>query len=428
MVHTINYLKEDGKPDLSTRSIVDYFRTRPTTLFEIPVLKSETSLLKTLNPIPGLSEMTLTNWSFYGLGFFAWTVDSLDFFCVSAAASEMAHTLQVDITEITWGVTLVLMLRSVGAFIFGILSDAYGRKWPFIACCVIFIILEIGTGFVQTYTQFLAVRALFGIAMGGMYGNAAATALEDQPERARSVLSGLFLPGYNFGYLLAVVFFRAFESTYKGDQGWGALLWFSAGLPVILIFWRLCHGESVAFLKLQEKRELEAKNNLEPKNMLKKVKERILPVFRTEWLMFIYLVVLMSVYNFMSHGSQDLYPTLLVKQHNVGPDKKTVLMVIVNLGAMAGGVFFGQLTELMGRRLTIIICCIMGGAFIYPSFFSDDLPTMTGGYFFLCFATMGAWGVAPLHLMELVNKEHRVFLSGIGMSLNFIHELFMNEN
>lgn len=417
MADTITYLKEDGRPDLSTRNIVDYLRTRPTTLFNIPYLHLESSVWKTMNPFPGLSEMSWTNWSFYGLGFFAWTVDSLDFFCVSAAASEMAHTLQVDITQITWGVTLVLMLRSVGAIIFGLTSDAYGRKWPFIACCFLFVVLEIGTGFVQTYKQFLAVRALFGIAMGGMYGNAAATALEDQPEGARSILSGLFLPGYNFGYLLAVVFFRAFENTYKGDQGWRALFWFSAGLPLLLILWRLCHGESVAFTKLKEKRRLEAGKRKDKPNKVKEFSKTVSLVFRTEWLMFIYLVVLMSIYNFMSHGSQDLYPTLLVKQHNVGPDRKTVLMVVVNLGAMAGGLFFGQLTELMGRRLTIILCCIMGGAFIYPSFFSSDLPTMTGGYFFLCFATMGAWGVAPLHLMELVNKDNRVFLSGIVYQL-----------
>ena len=417
MTNTMEYIKEDGKPNLSKESILDYLKTRATTLFDIPMLKDKTPVWEKLNPVPGLSEMTLTNWSFYGLGFFAWTVDSMDFFCVSAAASEMALTLGVSIEDITWGVTLVLMLRSVGAIIFGVVSDHYGRKWPFIACCLLFVILEIGTGFVKTYEQFLGVRALFGIAMGGMYGNAAATALEDQPQKARSILSGLFLPGYNFVYLLAVVFFRAFENTYKEGEGWRSLFWFSSGLPLILICWRLCHGESAAFIRLKQKRRVEARDDLEHRNPMKKLNSQISLVFKTEWLMFVYLVVLMSGYNFMSHGSQDLYPTLLVKQHNVGPDRKTVLMVVVNLGAMAGGLFFGQMTELLGRRFTIIICCIMGGAFIYPSFFSNDLNTMTGGYFFLCFATMGAWGVAPLHLMELVNKDNRVFLSGIVYQL-----------
>ncbi|MDN5809110.1 MAG: MFS transporter [Staphylococcus equorum] len=423
MVDIIKYTKEDGKPNLSGASIIDYFKTRPTTLFDIPMLKDKTLLWERLNPLPGLSEMTLTNWSFYGLGFFAWTIDSMDFFCVSAAASEIANTLEVDIEDITWGVTLVLMVRTIGAIIFGVLSDHYGRKWPFIACCVLFIIFEIGTGFVQTYEQFLVVRALFGIAMGGMYGNAAATALEDQPKKARSILSGLYQPGYNFGYLLAVVFFRAFENTYKGDQGWRSLFWFSAGLPVILICWRLCYGESVAFKQVKEKRKLDSKNNLEHCSPIKILSNQLRLIFRTDWLMLLYLVALMAVFHFMSHGSQDLYPTLLEKQHDVGSNRKTVIMVIVNLGAIAGGLLFGQMTELLGRRLTIIICCIMGGAFIYPSFFSNDLNTITGGYFFLCFATMGAWGVAPLHLMELVNKDNRVFLSGIGMYLNCFDEV-----
>lgn len=422
MADTIKYIKEDGTPNLSRGSIIDYFKTRSTTLFDMPMLRDKTPIWKKLNPVPGLSEMSLNNWSFYWLGFFAWTIDSMDYFCASASASEIAHTLEVDIEEITWGMTLVLMFRSVGAVMFGIASDSCGRKWPFIVCCVLFIVLEIGTGFVQTYKQFLAVRALFGIAMGGMYGNASATALEDQPEKARSILSGFFLPGNDFGNLLANVFFRAFYNTYKGDQGWRALFWFSSGLPLILICWRLYLDESVVFLQLKERRRLDAKNDLERHNPVKKFNSQIGLLFKTEWLMFVYLVVLMSGYNFMSHGSQDLYPTVLEKQHNVGPNQKVILVVVASLGAMAGGLFFGQVTELFGRRLTVIICCIMGGVFIYPSFFSNDIATMTVCYFFLCFGIMGAWGVAPLHLIELVNKDHRVFLSGTSMFSNPIND------
>lgn len=413
----MGYTKADGKPDLSKSTIIDYIKTRPTTLFNIPFLKSNNGLWDTINPIPGLSEMKAMDWNFYLLGYSAWVVDSMDFFCVSVSAPEMANTLNVDITQITWGLTLVLMLRSVGAVIFGLASDFYGRKWPFIVCCVLFIILEILTGFILNYKQFLGVRAMFGIAMGGMYGNAAATALENLPPRARSILSGLFLPGYNFGYLLAIVFFRGFQFSYKGDQGWRALFWFSAGLPVILIVWRLCLPESPNYIELNEKRKLQVAKELDKNTKFQRMKRNFMVVFRTEWLMFVYLVLLMTAFNFISHGSQDLYPTLLVKQHNVGPDRKTVIMVVVNLGAMCGGLFFGQLTELMGRRLTIIICCLCGGAFIYPSYFSNNLNTLTGGYFFLCFATMGAWGVAPLHLIELVNKEHRVVLSGLVYQL-----------
>ncbi|CUM64544.1 uncharacterized protein PRCAT00002150001 [Priceomyces carsonii] len=409
----MGYTKADGSPDLSLSSILLYFKTRVSTLFDIPAKKYEVSVWDKVNPIPGLKLMTASDWNYFGLGFFAWTIDSMDFFCVSASASEIAATLGVSITDITWGVTLVLMLRSVGAFIFGLAADYYGRKWPYIFVAFLFLVIEIATGFVRNYQEFLGVRALFGVAMGGMYGIAAATALEDQPEEARSILSGLFLPGYNLGYIFAVVFFRAFENTYKGTEGWRALFWFSSGLPLILIVWRVFFPETNAFLKLKEKRRQEGSTV----SKWKQFKTSVSALFKTEWLMFIYLVLLMSGFNFMSHGVMDLYPTMLVQQHDVGPDRKTVIMVVVNIGAIIGGLFFGQLTEFLGRRLTVIICCIWSCAFLYPAFFVNDLNTLTAGFFFLLFATMGAWGVAPLHLLELVNDNQRVFLSGLVYQL-----------
>lgn len=399
-------------PKIGKKEVVDYLKTRFTTLFDIPMLKSEKTVLETINPFPGLSQMKASNWNFYFLGFFAWTVDSFDFFLVSASAPEIAESLGVSITDITWGVTLVLMLRSVGAFIFGLVADTYGRKWPFIIICIIFSVIELGTGFIQTYKQFLGVRAIFGIAMGAMYPVASTTALEDQPPRARSILSGFFLPGYNFGYLLAVVFYRAFQFTYKPGEGWRSVFWFSAGVPVLLIIWRLCFPESESFVKLKK-----SKAKLNETKTKKWFDLDIFETMRTEWLMFLYLIFLMSGFNFMSHGSQDLYPTLLTKDVGVTPNQKTVIMVVVNLGAMCGGIFFGQLTELLGRRLTIIICCICSGAFLYPSFFLKDVSGIIGGYFFLNFCVMGAWGVAPLHLFELVNTTHRAFLSGLVYQL-----------
>lgn len=413
-IQDINHDLYNEKPVITTETIKRYLATRVTTLFDIPIRKTELSAWQILNPIPGLKLMTARDWNFYFLGFLAWTVDSMDFFCVSVSASEIAHTLGVDITQITWGVTLVLMLRFVGAIIFGIMSDYFGRKYSYILICFLFVVLEIGTGFVQTYSQFLAVRALFGIAMGAMYGVASCTALESQPQKARSILSGLFLPGYNLGYLFAVIFFRAFQTSYKGDQGWRSLFWFSAGLPILLIVWRLCFPESEAFINMKKEKKLLAEKTGTTSQWFDK---SILTTMKTEWLMFVYLIFLMSGFNFMSHGSQDLYATLLVKQHGVQPDAKTVILVVVNLGAICGGLFFGQLTELLGRRLTIMVCCIFSGAFLYPSFFSSTEKGIIGGYFFLNFGVMGAWGVAPLHLLELVNATHRTLLAGVTYQL-----------
>lgn len=281
----MDYTKEDGSPNLTKSNIIHYFKTRPSTLFDIPFFKTDKKVWQVLNPIPGLKEMSLSDWNYYFLGWTAWTIDAIDFFCVSAAAPEIAATLGVDIVDITWGMTLVLMLRSVGALIFGIASDYYGRKWPFIVNLFIFVVLEIATGFVKTYKEFLAVRAIFGIAMGGMYGNAAATAIENQPIAARSILSGLFLPAYNFGYALAVIFFRAFENTYKPGEGWRSLFWFSAGLPVIVIIWRMFFPESAHFLRLKTQRRLETKNDIEQLKT-KKIKQNIFTMIKTEGLMY----------------------------------------------------------------------------------------------------------------------------------------------
>lgn len=203
--------------------------------------------------------------------------------------TELAAEFDKSVTDITWGITLVLMLRSVGAIVFGIASDRWGRKWPFIANNVMFIALELGTGFCQTYQQFLACRALFGIAMGGIYGNAAATALEDCPVEARGIVSGLLQEGYAFGYLLAAAFARALVGT--TPHGWRPYYWFAAAVPVLIIAFRLCLPETETFRKRQETREdLGATSTFfsEGKVALKR-----------HWLILIYLVLLMAGFNFM---------------------------------------------------------------------------------------------------------------------------------
>jgi SHS family lactate transporter-like MFS transporter len=182
------------------------------------------------------------------------------------------------------------MLRSVGSIIFGLLADRYGRKWPFIVNCALFVVLELGTGFVNTFNQFLAVRSLFGIAMGGMYGNAAATALEDVPSEARGLMSGIFQQAYAFGFLLATALGRGFINTVGHE--WRPLFWFTAGLPVLLIVARLFMPETDTYL---ERKELREKGD----NIGKVFIEEGKIALREYWLLLIYLVLLMAGFNFM---------------------------------------------------------------------------------------------------------------------------------
>lgn len=146
-----------------------------------------------LNPFPAVKEISGKQWLFILSGLAAWTWDSFDFFTVSLNVDKLSEDLNTDVHLITWGITLVLMLRTIGAFIFGYLGDKYGSKWPFVVNLILMCILQVGTGFISTFKQFLGVRALFGIIMGGIYGNATATALDDCPIKAK----GFIMEYYN---------------------------------------------------------------------------------------------------------------------------------------------------------------------------------------------------------------------------------------
>ncbi|CBX99314.1 similar to carboxylic acid transporter protein [Plenodomus lingam JN3] len=362
---------------------------------------------KVANPITLLRLLNLQQWLFFLVAFFAWTWDAFDFFTVSLTVENLAETFGKTKVDITWGITLVLMLRSVGSIVFGLAADRYGRKWTFIINNLLFIVLELATGFCVTYKEFLAVRALFGIAMGGLYGNAAATALEDCPEAARGLISGMLQQGYAFGYLLATVFARAFVDTVGHE--WRPLFWFGAGPPVLIIIFRICLPETLAYQERQRLRE-------EQPNAAKVFLEEGKVALKRHWLLLIYMVLLMAGFNFMSHGSQDLYPTMLTNQYNFSKNQVTVIQVMANVGAMCGGTFVGYSSSIFGRRFSIVVMCILGGALLYPYTFTSSNAVIAAAVFEQ-FCVQGAWGVVPIHLMELSPGSFRTFVVGTSYQL-----------
>jgi SHS family lactate transporter-like MFS transporter len=231
------------------------------------------------------------------VAFFGWTWDAFDYFTIPLTITDLAATFDRSNTDITWGITLVLMFRSIGAAVFGIVADRYGRKWPFVVNNLLFVVLELATGFCRTYHQFLAVRSLFGLAMGGVYGNAAATALEECPPKARGIISGILQQGYSFGYLLATAFARGLVNT--TNHGWRPLFWFGACPPVLIIALRLCLPETKPFLEHEKVRK---ENNSKTSSF---IREGAVALER-HWLLLIYMVFLMAGFNFMvgtdAHG------------------------------------------------------------------------------------------------------------------------------
>ncbi|KAG5986465.1 hypothetical protein E4U54_005404 [Claviceps lovelessii] len=268
-----------------------------------------------------------------------------------------------------------------------------------------------GTAFCQTYSQFLACRALFGVAMGGLYGNAAATALEDLPDEARGLMSGILQQGYAFGYLLCAAFARGLVDT--SSYGWRPLYWFGACPPALFIGARLLLPETHVF---QEHQRMRKAADVVGKSAGSVFISEGKVALKHHWLLLTYLVLLMAGFNFLSHGSQDLYPTMLKNQLQFSKTEVTVTQVVANLGAMAGGTVVGFCSQSVGRRFSIIVCCVLGGALLYPYGFVGDKSIMAAA-FFQQFFVQGAWGVIPIHLMELSPGAFRSFVVGTAYQL-----------
>jgi SHS family lactate transporter-like MFS transporter len=313
-----------------------------------------------------------------------WTLDAFDFFLVIMVVPHIAHDFRVAIPAIAVAVTITLMLRPVGALIFGSLADKYGRRVPLMIDVAAYSIIELATAFSPNVTVFIALRALYGIAMGGEWGLGAALAMESLPAGKRGIFSGILQEGYAAGYLLAAIVYGAFYDFI----GWRGM--FVVGvLPALLIFFIRRHvPESPAWLAQKHARAAGG--------------ARLLwNAFVARWPLFLYTIVLMTAFNYMSHGTQDLYPTFLTLQHGFNSHLVGLLTAIMNVGAFAGGTFFGWISQRVGRRVAIIVCGLLGLALIPVWAFSQTAVMLAAGGFCMQLAVQGAWGVIPAHLNEI---------------------------
>ncbi|CAF1451143.1 unnamed protein product [Adineta ricciae] len=344
------------------------------------------------NPIKLLRMLNRRQTALFIVALLAWTFDAFDFFSVTLNITNIAETYGKTASDITWGITVTLMLRSVGAIIFGVAGDQFGRKWPFIVNVVFYAIVEICTGFCNTYEQFLGVRVLFGIAMGGVYGNCAATALEDAPMAVRGLLSGMLQQGYALGYLLAA----AFNLAITPNQS----------------------HETETFTRVKAERVAKALENKKDSKVssVRAFLSGIRPALAEHWATLIYLVLMMAGFNFLSHGSQDLYPTFLSSQLGFSPTYVTVTTVVANCGAILGGSVVGYFSNCFGRRLSILAVLIIGAALI-PAYTLPRTKSIMAGAFFEQLCVQGAWGVVPIHLMELAPVNFRSFVVGTSYQL-----------
>jgi SHS family lactate transporter-like MFS transporter len=345
--------------------------------------------------IEALSGWTSEQKHVVAASFLGWSLDAFDFFLLVFVLKDIAQEFNTDVSNVTIAILLTLAMRPVGAFLFGRAADRWGRRPTLMVDVLLYSILELASGFAPSITVLIVLRALYGVAMGGEWGVGASLTMESIPLHARGFVSGLLQSGYPTGYFLASIVY---------------------GLLFPIIGWRgmFMVGVLPALLVLYIRRNVPESPSW---NRAAAAKTNSLAVLKSHWRIGIYAVVLMTAFNFFSHGTQDIYPTFLQVQHGLSPREVGLIAVVYNIGAICGGLLFGSLSEYYGRRRIIVIAALLSLAAIPLWAFAASPVLLAFGAFLMQFTVQGAWGVIPVHLNELSPDDAR------GTFPGFVYQL-----
>jgi MFS transporter, SHS family, lactate transporter len=339
------------------------------------------------------------HWHAVVASFLGWMLDAFDFFVVVFLVDTLATQFQVSKAELVFTITATLAMRPIGALIFGLLADRYGRRRPLMANVIFFSVIELLCGFSPNYTTFLVLRTIYGIGMGGEWGVGASLAMEAAPPKWRGLLSGVLQSGYPLGYLLAAVAARFIEPAF----GWRAMFWVGGAPALLALYIRSKVPESEAW-----------KQHRAPTTTA------ILAVVKQHWKLAIYLVLMMTLMMFLSHGTQDLYPDFLKSTHAASSQMVSYMAILYNIGAVAGTLIFGHLSEKLGRRSGMIFALVLTLTMIPGWAFATSIVTLAITAFVLQAGVQGAWGVIPAHLNELSPDQTRGLLPGLAYQLGIL--------
>jgi len=318
--------------------------------------------------------------------YLGWMLDAFDFFILTFVLKDIAKEFGVDVPAVAYALFLTLAMRFVGAFIFGRIGDVWGRKPALMLDILCYSIIGALAAFAPNLWVFLVLRALFGIAMGGEWGLGGSLAMESIPPRARGTVSGILQSGYPSGFILAAIAYGLLYGRTFGDHvfGWRAMFLLSILPALVVLFIRSNVPESPAFEASRAHTKLSLWETVNANKGLA-----------------IYMVVLMMCFNLFSHGTQDLYPTFLQKQHNFDPTTVSWITIVANVGAIVGGLTFGHVSERIGRVNAITVAALIALPVLPLWAFSSTPMMLALGAFVMQVAVQGAWGVVPAHLNEL---------------------------
>jgi SHS family lactate transporter-like MFS transporter len=332
-------------------------------------------------------------------GFLGWTLDAFDFFVITFMYDVLARHFGVSKSQIILTTFATLAMRPIGALLFGLLSDRYGRRIPLMANVIYFSLIELLCGFSPNYKFFFVMRALFGIGMGGEWGVGASLAMEAAPIRWRGVLSGILQSGYPIGNMLAALAARFILPAW----GWRPMFWIGALPALLALYIRAKVPESEAW-----KQHRVASTG------------QILRIVALEWKRVLYLVVLMTFMMFLSHGTQDLYPDFLQEVHRASSAVRANIAIIYNIGAVVGAIIFGHLSQVAGRRKGMIAALGLSLLMIPLWAFGGNLTILMCAAFVMQAGVQGAWGVIPVHLNELSADATRGLMPGLTYQLGIL--------
>ncbi|KXS12087.1 MFS general substrate transporter [Gonapodya prolifera JEL478] len=353
------------------------------------------------SPIALLSKLSPKQWVVFTAAFLGWALDAMDYFLLTLAVSDISKEFGTSDSAVTSAITLTLLLRPVGALIFGLAGDKWGRRYPLMINVIMYSILELATGFCPNFASFLVVRSLFGIAMGGEWGLGASLAMEAIPAECRGLFSGILQQGYATGNLISSGLFSLVYMYYPSN--WRALFYIGCFPAVLIIVIRFLVPESEAYQNQEKRRAATHSNFLADLGITMKL----------YWPRAIYCILLMTFFNFFSHGSQDLFPTYITKQLGYSSSDKAATVAISSTGAIIGGTLIGFLGQYFGRRRAIIFSAFCAGVLIYPWAFSSSKAGIQGAGFAMQFFVQGAWGCVPSYLTEISPPSIRATFPGL---------------
>ena len=335
-------------------------------------------------------------------GFLGWTLDAFDFFVLTFVLGSIAKDLGTDVSRIVFTLTATLMTRWVGAIIFGLLADRFGRRLPLIINVLYYSLIEVLSGFAPNYAIFLTLRLLYGIGMGGEWGVGASLTMESVPVRWRGILSGFLQEGYAFGYLLAAGAYFFIYPHFDAHWGW-RVLFFVGGAPALLtLFIRARVREPEAWHRSRTDWSTYRR------------------VAVTNWRRFLYIVLFLAAMNMVSHGSQDLYPRFLQHDRGFSVAATSGMAAFSGVGAIFGGVLFGALSERLGRRRALIAALLLGLICIPLWLFAKTTTSLLAGGFLIQFMVQGALGIVPAHVNELSPDQLRGFFPGLAYQVGVL--------